>query len=548
MTAKLIISEHDQLGGLANDDHVQYLLIDGSRAMTGNLTIQNTAPGIIFDDTTAGEDNYSIRVDGDTLIIANDDNLTDGYIRLDHPVDLFPSVLDTALFTTNYALYHQPTMLVGAVSGHYVLLDNSAYTGGGVFSNVGVINSVSTFNTTAPGGSLYLFVSQMVSTSSTLGVPPSSYRSFDHRGIIQGDGVAVGTVDICAGLADLGSLRAINNASITLAQWMTVGVLNFASASFGVISATAGAVAIVTNKYGLYFTDAVLAGDGGTETLVNQYALWSEPLTTATTINCGVWLGNSSGATNNYGVVLDGDNAGSGIWFGDGQDANIYYDGTDLLVNTNIVAASDLVLNCGTDKTLKLAESVWEDLRVALTAGKVGATNPPTFVQFMDDGAGSFGVFAWSFADEAVAGNEEQMWFAVQVPHGYKEGTDLYAHIHWSPAVSGAAGEFVKWGLEYTWINIDGTFGNTTIITSDASGAGTATTSGDGTLTADKHYKTNIGGIAGAGKTISSMLVCRVFRNSSHADDDLSQAAFAFEMDFHYQIDTMGSRQGADIK
>lgn len=37
MTARLIISEHDQLGGLADDDHVQYLLINGTRAMTGDL-------------------------------------------------------------------------------------------------------------------------------------------------------------------------------------------------------------------------------------------------------------------------------------------------------------------------------------------------------------------------------------------------------------------------------------------------------------------------------------------------------------------------------
>lgn len=37
MTAKLVISEHDQLGGLGDDDHVQYLLINGTRAMTGDL-------------------------------------------------------------------------------------------------------------------------------------------------------------------------------------------------------------------------------------------------------------------------------------------------------------------------------------------------------------------------------------------------------------------------------------------------------------------------------------------------------------------------------
>lgn len=184
---------------------------------------------------------------------------------------------------------------------------------------------------------------------------------------------------------------------------------------------------------------------------------------------------------------------------------------------------------------------VWDDLRVPLTRGLTGATNPPTFAQFKDNGDSSVGVYLYSFADESVAGNEEQLWFEAQLPHGYKEGSDICAHIHWTPAVSGGVNQFVKWGLEYTWQSINGTFGNTTIITSDASAAATATSSGDTTLTAGKHYLTEIGTISGTGQTISSMLCCRLFRNSSHATDDLAQAAFGFEIDFHYRIDALGS-------
>jgi len=184
--------------------------------------------------------------------------------------------------------------------------------------------------------------------------------------------------------------------------------------------------------------------------------------------------------------------------------------------------------------------TVWDDLRTPATIGKKGVDNPPTFAQFKDDGDSSVGVFTYSFADEAVAGNEEQLYFAVQLPHTYKEGTDIKAHVHWTPAVSGGANEFVKWGLEYTWADMDGTFSNTTIITSDASSAATATKSGDVTLTAGKHYFTDIGTISGTGKIVSSMLICRLFRNSSHDDDDLAQAAFLFEMDFHFEIDLAG--------
>lgn len=230
------------------------------------------------------------------------------------------------------------------------------------------------------------------------------------------------------------------------------------------------------------------------------------------------------------------------IVLGDGLDASLSYIGSVFALICGTVNPSDFDIDCGTQKTLRLVEEVWDDLRVPLTAGKIGASNPPTFSQFMDD-AGSVGVYLWRFGDQAVVGNEEQLWFAAQLPHSYAEGTDIKVHIHWSPAAGGAAGQFVKWGLEYTWINIDGTFGNTTIITSDASTAPTATTSGDGTMLVDKHYTTEIGAIVGTGKTISSMLACRVFRNSSHADDDLPQAAFGLEVDFHFEIDTMGSRQ-----
>jgi len=202
----------------------------------------------------------------------------------------------------------------------------------------------------------------------------------------------------------------------------------------------------------------------------------------------------------------------------------------------------DLVLTLPANKTLKLSQVVWDDLRVALYGQNAGGLKPPAWTKIIDDGAGSVGIYAWAFADEGAAGNEEQMWFAAQLPHGYKEGTDIEVHIHWQLLVGGAAGEFVKWGLEYAWINIDGTVGNSTIITSAADAAATATTSEDGTLVADKHYMTEIGTISGSGKTISSMLMCRVFRNSSHGDDDLAQDAIAHEVDFHYQIDTMGSR------
>lgn len=217
-----------------------------------------------------------------------------------------------------------------------------------------------------------------------------------------------------------------------------------------------------------------------------------------------------------------------------------YHDRADGVAETE---TGDYLIKTPAQKTLRLGTVVWGDHRVSLTRVQGGGLKPPAWTQFQDNGAGSVGVYAWAFGDEAAAGNEEQMWFGAELPHGYKQGTDIVAHLHWSPAVGGAAGEFVKWGLEYTWKNIDGTYGNTTITTSDASAAATATTSGDGTMIASKHYVTIIGTISGSGMEVSSMLMCRVFRNSSHANDDLAQDAFGLDMDFHFEVDTLGSRQ-----
>ncbi len=190
----------------------------------------------------------------------------------------------------------------------------------------------------------------------------------------------------------------------------------------------------------------------------------------------------------------------------------------------------------------------WADIRVPLDSVKLGGVKDPTFGQWKSDGSGSRGVYACSFSDQAVAGNEEELFFSAQIPHMYKEGTDIEFHIHWTPAVSGNANEFVKWGLEYIWVDRGETAAaNTTIIASDASTAATATKQGDSTLSAGKHYVTKVGDISGTGMLISSMLVCRIFRNSSDEDDDLAQAAIAFEVDFHFQQNAPGSR-GQDDK
>ena len=128
-----------------------------------------------------------------------------------------------------------------------------------------------------------------------------------------------------------------------------------------------------------------------------------------------------------------------------------------------------------------------------------------------------------------AAGVDEEVYFEVQLPHSWKEGTDITPHVHWSPSNANAGN--VTWKLEYTWSNLDAAFGNTsTVAVTDA----TDTTS-------HKHLKAIMSAISGSGKTMSSMLTCRLYRDVSDGDTYGSDA-FLLETDFHYEIDTVGSR------
>lgn len=175
----------------------------------------------------------------------------------------------------------------------------------------------------------------------------------------------------------------------------------------------------------------------------------------------------------------------------------------------------------------------FDDLRVAALATKVPAAAGPGFAQFKDDGSGSTGVFLYWFDDTS----EEQVYFEAQMPHRWVEGGTIYPHVHWTPAVNGNPGEQVRWGLEYTIADPTEDYGNTTLI-------GGSTSIPDETPVADRHYKTRLGaGIDMTGFTISSVIICRLFRDVGHGDDDYGDDAGLVSVDFHYRADTEGSRQ-----
>lgn len=180
----------------------------------------------------------------------------------------------------------------------------------------------------------------------------------------------------------------------------------------------------------------------------------------------------------------------------------------------------------------ELLDTVYDDVRIEPTARNVGV-KAPTFGTFTG------GIFAYLF-DNAVVSSEKELFFQLQLPHAWKEGTVIYPHVHWSPLTTGSAGEKVRWGLEYTVAKPGGTFGATGTIY----GADLVPGVGGTTPTQNVHYITPLGsGMAMTGNTLSSVIAARVFRNSSHGDDTFTGTVAMLYVDFHVEINTLGSRE-----
>lgn len=168
--------------------------------------------------------------------------------------------------------------------------------------------------------------------------------------------------------------------------------------------------------------------------------------------------------------------------------------------------------------------TVWDDIRVPLNTARVQGANVPTFETFQD------GLMAWNFDDD------DEIFFAMQMPHSWKIGTVIWPHLHWSPESDVDPSDNVGIGLEYTWANMEADFPASTTITRDVpTGVG-----GD-----SKHliHDFSTTGIAPAETVtrISSMLICRFFRQAA-AEDNYADGIFGLEIDFHFEIDTVGSR------
>jgi hypothetical protein len=226
-------------------------------------------------------------------------------------------------------------------------------------------------------------------------------------------------------------------------------------------------------------------------------------------------------------------------------------DAKDLVIKTNgssrinISSAGVTTIGDGNNNTKIEADgsllfegsaTTFGDLTVPLYNTKPGeAGSQPAWIKMKDNGAGSSGVYTYSFA----GGTEQEVFFYVQLPHNWKEGSTIYPHVHWSPQTTGQSGTLV-WGIEYSWVNYDAAspeaFPNTTLLTAVSAAI-------NGTANNGQHLITPFASLTpdNSQNKMSSVLMCRFYRKGGDAADTYNGNAAVLFVDFHYEIDAIGS-------
>lgn len=234
------------------------------------------------------------------------------------------------------------------------------------------------------------------------------------------------------------------------------------------------------------------------------------------------------GNTSTTGMYLNNDNYN--LYFGAGDDMSIYYDGTSGNIDTDLVAPSDLNVDCGgsgaTAKTLVLEVPVYKDINMAGYLLHSPASSAPGTDTFRTSTPTDTGIETYAFAvDEKVHGGFE-------LQHDYKEGTDLTFHVHFQIIDAPTGTDNVQWRLTYVILRGGVTLTSVTTIDSPDTAVDTRY----------KSYRTDFGAITGTSFKIGDQFMFTLTRVAADGD------AFAGEClietaGIHYQIDTLGSRQ-----
>lgn len=212
------------------------------------------------------------------------------------------------------------------------------------------------------------------------------------------------------------------------------------------------------------------------------------------------------------------------VKFGTGVDMSILYDGTVGKIDTSLVAASDLQILCGTDKTLVLTESVYDEIQFQVTAGKVPASNAPTW-ELMTTTCYAYAFSVNDHLDAAVT----------ELPHWWKEGTAGDCHIHFTLKTiqNTGANRYAKFTVTFAYADINETW------TETAKTAEYTIPTGTAALT---HLYLDLGDLTLTNYLLGAQIQCNIKRIAATGGTEYADDVYINQVGMHLERTRLGSR------
>ena len=169
--------------------------------------------------------------------------------------------------------------------------------------------------------------------------------------------------------------------------------------------------------------------------------------------------------------------------------------------------------------------TVWKDANIGGVTLGGPAADLPDEVKFTDEAGADTGIYTWGFAvGEKVHG-------CLEIPHGYKEGSDITFHVHWQGKAAPAGGtDNVQWQCTYTVAQRGETLDAVAVIKAESA----ITVQYDSILT-------SFTAITGTNFNIGDQFIFILERIAASADEYGGDALLE-TVGIHYESDTIGSR------
>jgi len=171
-----------------------------------------------------------------------------------------------------------------------------------------------------------------------------------------------------------------------------------------------------------------------------------------------------------------------------------------------------------------LIAPVWDDVQFVISSGRVAASNAPTWE-----------AFTTNTSEYSFAVNDYIDLGANEIPHSWKEGTDVYPHIHITTKAANATGanRFAKFTLYIASADVGSVWAETSTSAELTIPTGTAALTG---------FLLSFPAASFAAHKIGTQIKIRVKRIAATGGTEYSGNTFVTQCGIHIQKDTNGSR------